>query len=73
MKNARSLAAAVVLTFVVAISGLAAPPCTPGQIDTPPCAMAPAATPGQTDTPPIGKVSLTEIASSVLLSILSLF
>ena len=56
----------------------------PGQIDTPPCATAQAPTPGETSTPPagalgqidtspVGEVSLTEIASYVLLSIVSLF
>ncbi|MFS8085020.1 MAG: hypothetical protein ACMG6H_05270, partial [Acidobacteriota bacterium] len=87
MKNARSLVAAVVLTFVIAASVLAGetptPPCTPGQIDTPPCAMAqassigePTATaPGEILTPPMAndQAYLTEIASSVLLSIVSLF
>jgi hypothetical protein len=59
-------------------------PCNPGEIPTPPCATAqapapgetdtpPAAALGQTDTPPVAEVSLTEIASSVLLSMLSLF
>lgn len=57
--------------------------CAPGQINTP-CSSAsaqapgeiptpPAAAPGQTDTPPMGEVSRTEIASFVLLSIVSLF
>lgn len=57
--------------------------CDPGQINTP-CSSAlvqtsgetatPAATaPGQVDTPPSGDLSITEIASSVLLSIVSLF
>jgi len=57
----------------------------PGQIDTPPCATAqapnsaetaalPVGALGQTDTPPAsGDPYLTEIASSVLLSIVSLF
>jgi hypothetical protein len=36
MKSAKSLGAAVVLTLVIAISGLATPPCSPGQIETPP-------------------------------------
>lgn len=63
------------------------PPCAPpepGQTSTPPCATAqapntgeiptpPAVAPGQTDTPPMGELSLTEIASSVLLRIVSLF
>jgi hypothetical protein len=69
-------------------SGTSASACedtAPGQIPTPPCASAQApdtgetSTPpeatalGQTDTPPGGELSLTEIASSVLLSIVSLF
>ncbi len=49
------------------------PPCAPGELQTPPCATAQATVPGQTDTPPMGELSLTEIASSVLLSIVSLF
>ena len=83
MKTAKSLGAAVVLTLVIAISGLAASPCSPGQIETPPCAMAQAPAPGETSAPPAGAlgqidtppvdVSLTEIASSVLLSMVSLF
>jgi hypothetical protein len=88
MKHARSLTVALTLTFVLAVSALAGatptPPCTPGEILTPPCAtvQAPnsgemstpaAVAPGQTDTPPSGDLSLTEIASSVLLSMVSLF
>jgi hypothetical protein len=57
--------------------------CSPGQINTP-CSSARgyaqgetatplAVAPGQTDTPPSGELSLTEIASSVLLGIVSLF
>jgi hypothetical protein len=62
------------------------PPCVPGQIDTPPCASAQALTPdetpmpsggvlGQIPTPPSAtdEEYLTEIASSMLFSILSLF
>jgi hypothetical protein len=79
MKNARSLTGAVALTFVLATSALAGeiptPPCAPGQVDTPPCAMAQASTPGQIETPPMAQsqASLTEIASSVLKSIVWLF
>jgi len=73
MKTLKQLGAVIALTFVLGVSVLASPPCTPGDINTPPCAMATAATPGQTDTPPMDEMSLTEIASSVLLSILSLF
>jgi hypothetical protein len=84
MKTLKQLGAVVAMTFVLGVSVLGAPPCTPGDISTPPCATAQAPTPGeiltppagalgQTDTPPMGEVSLTEIASSVLLSMLSLF
>jgi hypothetical protein len=41
---------------------------TPGETSTPPAGAL-----GQTDTPPVDEVSLTEIASSVLLSMVSLF
>jgi len=40
----------------------------PGETSTPPAGAL-----GQTGTPPVDEMSLTEIASSVLLSILSLF
>jgi len=79
MKIAKRLVAALVLTLFVAISGLAGetppPPCTPGQIDTPPCAAAQSSILGELQTPPTPRddASLTEIASSVLFSILSLF
>ncbi len=82
MKTLKQLGAVVAMTFVLGVSVLASPPCTPGDISTPPCAavraLAPAETAappagalGQIDTPPMDEVSLTEIASSVLLSILS--
>jgi len=88
MKTLKQLGAVVALTFVLGLQVLggemSTPPCTPGDINTPPCATAQAPMPGetatpaagalgQTDTPPVGEMSLTEIASSVLLSMLSLF
>jgi hypothetical protein len=89
MKTLKQLGAVVALTFVLGLQVLggemSTPPCTPGDINTPPCATAqapsggetstpPAATaPGQIDTPPLDELSLTEFASSVLLSIVSLF
>ena len=88
MKTLKQLGAVVALTFVLGPQVLggekSTPPCTPGDISTPPCATAQAPAPGetstppagalgQTDTPPIDEMSLTEIASSVLLSMVSLF
>ena len=81
-----SIALFLLLGLSTAAVAQAGTNCDPGQILTP-CgssATAPAPTPGktatpaagapgQTDTPPMGEVSLTEIASSVLLSIVSLF
>ncbi len=87
MKKSRilfgALALAVLLGFSTTTDGQSAT-CDPGQINTP-CSSAklvltpgqtatpPAAALGQTDTPPSADLYLTEIASSVLLSILSLF
>jgi len=88
METLKKLATATVLMCVLGLSAFAGdtmtPPCAPGEISTPPCAMAQAPTPGETSTPPAGalgqletpssaEVSLTEIASYVLLSIVSLF
>jgi hypothetical protein len=79
MNTARRLIAALVLTLFVTISGLAGqtstPPCAPGQIDTPPCANAQAPTDGEILTPPAAsdEAYLTEIAASVMFSIMSLF
>jgi len=88
MKTLKQLGTVVALTLVLSLQVLggemSTPPCTPGDINTPPCATAqapnsaetaapPAGALGQTDTPPVGDVSLTEIASYVLLSIVSLF
>ena len=86
MQNPRTFVAALALTLLLSLSTTAVggTGCEPGQIMTP-CSSAiqapntgdistpPAAAPGQTDTPPNGDVSLTEIASSVLLSIVSFF
>lgn len=79
MKNLKKLGAAIVLTGALGLTTFAGeidtPPhasADPGQIETPPCAIAHSPSPGQTDTPP-AEVSLTEIASSVLLSMVSLF
>jgi hypothetical protein len=87
MKKSRTLfgalGLAVLLGFSTTTDGQSAT-CDPGQINTP-CSSAklvitpgetstpPAGALGQTDTPPMDEVSLTEIASSVLLSMLSLF
>ena len=80
MKNLQKLGAAFVLMCALGLTTFAGeidtPPhasADPGQIDTPPSAITQASTPGQTDTPPSGELSLTEIASSVLLSMVSLF
>lgn len=84
MKNLKKLAAAVVLMCVLGLSTFAGEPCTPGEILTPPCAtiqapdtgdMSTPPAPGQIETPPVAgdEASLTEIAASVLLSIVSLF
>jgi len=87
MQNPRTFVAAVALTLLFALSTTAVVQagsnCDPGQIMTP-CSSAQVLTPGETstppagalgqiDTPPMDEMSLTEIASSVLLSILSLF
>ena len=89
MENLRKLAATVALTFILGVSAFAGetmtPPCAPpepGETMTPPCATAQAPTsgeiltpPGQIDTPPaaVDEAYLTEIAASVMFSILSLF
>ena len=88
METLKKLATAIALMCVLCLSAFAGDTmtsaCAPGEISTPPCATAQAPTPGQTDTPPAaalgqvetppsGDVSLTEIASFVLLSIVSLF
>jgi hypothetical protein len=83
-----SVALTFVLAISALAGEIPTPPgssCTPGQIDTPPCVLAQsqnsgetgtptaALAPGEIDTPPVGAVSLTEIASFALLSIMSLF
>jgi len=87
MKNLRKLGNTVVLTLALGLFAFAGETRTlacgspdPGQIDTPPCAMAQAPTPddtvpGQVDTPPAARVdpSLTEIAANVIFGIASLF
>jgi len=87
MRILRKLTAAVVLLCVLGLTAFAdptdTPPCVPGEILTPPCAMAPAPdpgtptaiVPGQIETPPAAQsdASFTEIAASVLVGIMSLF
>ena len=88
MRILRKLVAVVTLAFVLSLSAFggetSTPPCDPGETHGPPCpslststpgeiSTPPAAAAGQTDTPPSGELSLTEIASSVLFSIMSLF
>jgi hypothetical protein len=83
MKNLKRLSAAVVLTFVLGLSALA------GEVDTPPgpgkastlpsasgqtMTLSNSTTPGEVETPPKAQsLSLTEIATGVLRSLLSLF
>ena len=88
MKKLRNLGAAGILMFVLALSAFAGetptPSCAdpaPGQIPTPPCSAAPGDvdTPGVTATTPgdttvtNGDTSLTEIATDLVLNILSLY
>ena len=89
MKNSRNLFASVTLSLLLGLSTTAVAQvgtnCDPGQILTPSgsgaTAQAPtsgeitAAVPGQIETPPVAsnEASLTEIAASVLLGIVSLF
>ena len=82
MKTLKKLAAAVVLMSVLSLSAFAddpvPPPCVPGDINTPPCAMAqvPDPEPGG-DMATLGtttnETSLTEIAANVIFGIASLF
>ena len=88
MKKLRNFGAPVVLTFALVTSAFAGevltPPCpdpAPGQTSTPPCSAAP----GDMDTPGVtattsgdttvtnGDTSFTEIATDVVLNILSLY
>src|SRR5713101_6543688 len=79
MKNLKPLVTCTALSFILAgatfAGGVSTPSCVPGEISTPPCAAAQMGTPSDVGTPalPSDEVSLTEIASSVLLSMLSLF
>jgi len=78
MKNLRSLGAAVALTFTVAVATFAdCEPLVPGQIPTPPCAVAQMTTPndssapGQTEMPlastAVDALSVAELAINMLL------
>jgi hypothetical protein len=86
MKKLRKLGVAIVLTSVLALTTYAGqtdtPPCPiPGQMETPPCSAAP----GDIDTPGVtaitlgdttvtnGDTSFTEIATDIVLNILSLY
>jgi hypothetical protein len=89
MKHPKTSVAALALSLLVALSTPVvsqAATCSPGQIMTPCSSATQAPVPGETATPaavalgeidtsPVasGERSLTEIASSVLLSIVSLF
>lgn len=86
MKNLRALGTIVLLTsllcisaFVIETSASACGPLNPGQVETPPCAITQAPSSadslGQIETPPSARdeAYMTEIASFVLFSILSLF
>ena len=85
MKNLRKLAVAFALTLALGVAAFAgetnSPPCAPpapGIMETPPCAAPAASTAtGITQTPGIAgaeiETSFTEIAISVLESILPLF
>jgi hypothetical protein len=84
MKTLKKLVAAVALMCLLGLSAFASetstPSCVPGEIQTPPCAMAQGPTagdtlPGQVETPPAAQsdASFTEIAASVLVGIMSLF
>jgi hypothetical protein len=66
MKHIRKLAAAVVLTFVLALSAFGGqvetPPCVapiPGQVETPPCSAAP----GDMSTPGVNSTSAGDFAT----------
>jgi hypothetical protein len=86
MKNLRRLGAAVVLTFVVALSAFAGdtltPPCSPGEVHSPPCAAArmsldDSPAPGEVNSPPASNTgsefSVSDVALSLIQSLLSLF
>lgn len=78
MKNLRKLGNTVVLTLALGLFAFAGETRTlacgspdPGQIDTPPCAMAQA--PTSDLVTPTKEASLTEIAANVIFGIASLF
>jgi hypothetical protein len=86
MKNLKMLGAAVVLGLVVAMSAFAGktstPPCSPGEVSSPPCAFAQmspsnSVAPGEVNSPPASNAadiySLAEVALNVLQSVLSIF
>jgi len=87
MNKLRELIAAVILTFVLALSALAdSPPCSiPGQTDTPPCATQIISSERDTRTATsivssnielstmTNETSLTRFATDILLSVLPLF
>jgi hypothetical protein len=82
MKILRKLGAIVTLTFVLCLSAFGQTCTDPGETHGPPCSASPLVSgetatatlaPGQTDTPPSAELSLTEIASIALLSMMSLF
>ncbi len=82
MQKLRKLGATVVVTFVLALSAFAGetltPPCpdpAPGQTSTPPCSAATGDmdTPGVTQAAANDGTSFTEIATDVVLNILSLY
>jgi hypothetical protein len=79
MKTLNQLIRCTALSLILASGAFAGetqtPPCVPGEISTPPCAAAQANEPGEILTPPAATDEgyLTEIASSVLFSIMSLF
>ena len=81
MKNLKRLGAAVTLAFVLAGTALAgetsSPPCTPGEVNTPPCGSAPVtaddpAAPGETLTPPasnsVDVFTISKVTVDLLLS-----
>ena len=81
MKTFKKLAAAVVLMSALSLSAFAddpvPPPCVPGEILTPPCAMAQVPDPEPGEMAALGTVSdetsLADFAADVVLGIVSLF
>ena len=77
MNNLKGLAAAVALTFVLALSTYAGethtPPCTdPGEMMTPPCAVSgeTLTPPGETHGPPLSEVVGAGIAAALEFTLL---